>query len=195
VNGKATETWEQLVAAVGSAGDTVAITLERSGEVLALRFATQSSGEGSRRRVIGVAPQVDVHAAAVGDVISQGADFCYGTTVGIIGFLRGLVTGESSLSQLAGPLGVAKMSGESARQGSGAFLFFIAYVSVSIGFLNILPFPALDGGHIVYALIEAVIRRPISTKVKLWTQQIGLALLIALVIFVSYHDIVRIVSP
>jgi len=195
VDEKITDTWEQLVAAIGSAGDTVAITLDRSGEVITLRFATQNSGQGSRRRVIGVSPQVDVHAATAGDVISQGAAFCYGTTVGIIGFLRGLATGESSLSQLAGPLGVAKMSGESARQGSGAFLFFIAYVSVSIGFLNILPFPALDGGHIVYALVEAVIRRPISTKLKLWTQQIGLALLIALVIFVSYHDIVRIVSP
>jgi regulator of sigma E protease len=195
VDGTITKTWEQLVTAIGSAGDTVALTLDRSGEVLTLRFATQSAGEGSRRRVIGVSPQVDVRPATVTDVVSQGAAFCYGTTLGIVGFLRGLATGESSLSQLAGPLGVARMSGESARQGSGAFLFFIAYVSVSIGFLNILPLPALDGGHIIYALIEAVIRRPISTKVKLWTQQIGLVLLIALVIFVSYHDVVRIVTP
>jgi regulator of sigma E protease len=195
VDGKSTENWEQLVAAIGSAGDTVSLTLNRAGEILNLRFATQSAGGSSHRRVIGVAPQVDVRRATVGDVFAQGGAFCYQTTLGIVDFLRGLATGESSVSQLAGPLGVAKLSGESAREGSGAFLFFIAYVSLSIGFLNILPFPALDGGHIVYALVEAVIRRPISTKVKLWMQQIGLALLIILVIFVSYHDVVRIFSP
>jgi regulator of sigma E protease len=195
VNGKAVESWEQLVSAIGAAGDTVAVTIERSGKLVTLRFPTQSAGEGSRRRVIGVSPQVDVRPAGFGDVWFRGAAFCYETTLGILGFLRGLATGESSLSQLAGPLGVAKLSGESARQGPGAFLFFIAYVSVSIGFLNVLPFPALDGGHILYALIEAVIRRPISARVKLWTQQVGLALLVVFVIFVSYHDIVRIISP
>ena len=192
VNNQETKSWEELVAAVGSSGDSVTLTLNRSGEVLTLRFPTQSAGEGSERRIIGVAPQIDVRPATVGEMFTRGALFCWETTSGIVGFLRGLATGESSISQLAGPLGVAKLSGDSARQGSGAFLFFIAYVSVSIGFLNILPLPALDGGHIVYALIEAIIRRPIPTKVKLWTQQIGMGLLILLIIFVSYHDIVRI---
>jgi regulator of sigma E protease len=192
VNGRQTKSWAELVTAVGSAGDSVSLTLDRSGEVFTLRLPTQRAGEGSERRIIGVAPQIDVRAATVGDIVSRGALFCWETTAGIVDFLRGLATGESSISQLAGPLGVAKLSGDSARQGSGAFLFFIAYVSVSIGFLNILPLPALDGGHIVYAIIEAIIRRPISTKVKLWTQQIGMGLLILLVIFVSYHDIVRI---
>lgn len=191
VDGKPTSTWDDLVGAIGSAGDSVALQVERAGEVLALRFPTRKSEDGNRK-VIGVAPQIDIRPATLVDMVQQGADFCWSTTAGIVGFLGGLATGESSVSQLAGPLGVAKMSGESARQGSGAFLFFIAYVSVSIGFLNILPFPALDGGHIIYALIETVIRRPIPTKVKLWTQQIGMGLLILLVVFVSYHDIVRI---
>lgn len=192
VDGKSTTSWEELIAIVGSAGDSVSIKLNRSGEVLFMHFPTKQAAEGSERRIIGVAPQIDIRAATIGDVLVRGAAFCWETTAGIIDFLRGLTTGESSISQLAGPLGVAKLSGESARQGSGAFLFFIAYVSVSIGFLNILPLPALDGGHIVYAIIEAIIRRPIPTRMKLWTQQIGMGLLILLIIFVSYHDIVRI---
>ncbi|RPH95331.1 RIP metalloprotease [candidate division KSB1 bacterium] len=194
VNGIKTATWDDLIAAVSTAGDSISLTLDRAGEAIAFRFATDMSGDGSQRRMIGIAPKVNIRSASAGEIITRGGVFCWATTVGIIDFFRGLATGESSLSQLAGPLGVAKLSGESARQGSGAFLFFIAYVSVSIGFLNILPVPALDGGHIVYAIIEAIIRRPISTKVKLWMQQIGMALLLLLVVFVSYHDVLRIFS-
>lgn len=196
INGVPTPTWEKVVDRVSAAGDTIAVTLHRAtGEDVTLQIPTQKMNEGGvNRRVIGITPEVTVRAAGIGDAIGRGWGFCAGTTRAIVQFIGGLTTGASSVSQLSGPLGVAKLSGESAREGSGAFLFFIAYVSVSIAFLNILPFPALDGGHIMYVVIEAVIRRPIPTRVKLWIQQVGMALLLLLVLFVSYHDIVRMIT-
>ena len=75
-----------------------------------------------------------------------------------------LVTGQASVKDLAGPVGIAKMTGEVARQGTGDLLEFLALISVNIGFLNILPVPALDGGHLVLVLIEGVSRRRLSTN-------------------------------
>jgi regulator of sigma E protease len=192
VDGQPTPLWHDVVTAINGGGDTVALSLRRDAQIIDVRIATQPFSKESKRRGIGVAPKIVRRSATVGDVLGESWSFCVGTTAGIVGFLKGLTTGASHISDLSGPLGVAQLSGESARQGSGAFLFFIAYVSVSIGFLNILPFPVLDGGHIVYVLIEAVMRRPIPTRVKLWIQQVGMGLLILLVVFVSYHDIMRI---
>jgi len=195
VNGKDIPSWEKLVESVSGAGDTIQMGIVRTdGSSEVLTVPTKESEEGPHRRVVGIVPEIVRRPARPLEVIGRGWDFCVGTTKGIVNFLIGLASGQSSVSELAGPLGVAQLSGESARQGSGAFLFFIAYVSVSIGFLNILPLPVLDGGHIVYVLIEAIIRRPIPTKLKLWIQQAGMALLILLVLFVSYHDIIRIFS-
>jgi regulator of sigma E protease len=194
VDGHPTAAWDDVVRQISSGRDSVTLTLRRGeNEEIVLRLGTQrAEAPGGKRRMIGIAPNVKIRPATPLDVVRRGWNFCAGTTAGIVSFIVGLARGESSLSELAGPLGVARLSGESAREGSGAFLFFIAYVSVSIGFLNILPFPALDGGHIVYVLVETVMRRPIPTMVKLRIQQVGLTLLILLVLFVSYHDVVRI---
>jgi regulator of sigma E protease len=195
VNGVSTPLWEDLVKAISHAGDTVLLILNRpsSGEQIQILIPTKSVDDvnGGQRRVIGIAPHVTIRSASLGETIEQAWTFCYRTTTDIVGFLSQLAHGNGSISQLSGPLGVAKLSGESARQGPGAFLFFIAFVSVSIAFLNILPFPALDGGHIVYVIIEAIIRRPIPTKAKLIIQQVGMATLLLLVLIVSYHDIMR----
>ncbi len=192
VNGQTTSAWENVVEAVSTAGDTIRLGIVHAdGTESNLDVPTQETTDGSNRRVIGIVPEIVMRSASPAEIIERGWNFCVGTTAGIVQFLVGLATGSSSISELSGPLGVAQLSGESARQGSGAFLFFIAYVSVSIGFLNILPLPVLDGGHIVYVLIEAIIRRPIPTRVKLWIQQAGMALLLLLVLFVSYHDIMR----
>ncbi|MFH0881496.1 MAG: RIP metalloprotease RseP [bacterium] len=102
-----------------------------------------------------------------------------------------LITGKASVKDLTGPAGIIYLSGETVRAGWVTFIAFIALINISIGLLNILPFPVLDGGHLVYILIEAIIRRPISTKVKLALQQVGLALLLVLVVVVTYHDILR----
>ena len=104
-----------------------------------------------------------------------------------------MVSGQASMREVAGPIGIAQLSGETIRNGFVDFISFIAQVSVSIGLLNILPFPVLDGGHLVFISIEAIIRRPISTKVKLNIQKVGLALILAFFLLVSYHDILRII--
>ena len=187
--------WDDVVTFISSASDTVHLTMGRDDSTWTVAVATISHTDGGpTRRVIGIVSHVSFREASVGESLGQGIRFCYGTTRLILQFLGQLVVGEASIRDLGGPVSIAKFSGESARQGLATFLFFLAFVSVSIGFLNILPFPVLDGGHIVYVLIETIIRRPISTKVKLVVQQVGMMLLILLILVVSYHDVLRLLG-
>ncbi|MBU0692115.1 M50 family metallopeptidase, partial [bacterium] len=195
VNGETVATWEDVIRTISAAEDTLYLTIVRDEARVAFVVPTMEITEGdSTRRVIGIGPAIDFRPAGLGDAVAQSASFCYTTTVGLVGFIGDMVTGKGSLEQLSGPVGVAKLSGDSARQGPGAFIFFIAFVSVSIGFLNILPFPVLDGGHILFVVIEAVIRRPVPIKAKLVIQQIGIVALVLLVLIVSYNDVVRIIA-
>jgi regulator of sigma E protease len=102
-----------------------------------------------------------------------------------------LVSGEAGLKDVGGPIFIAQLSGESARGGLASFLGFLAFISVNIGFLNILPIPVLDGGHLVYIALEAIFRRPIPTRIKLWIQQAGMVLLLGLTVIVMRNDILR----
>ncbi len=106
--------------------------------------------------------------------------------------IANLFRGQASITELTGPIGIAKLSGETARIGITSFLGFIGLISVSIALLNIMPLPVLDGGHILIVLIETMVRRTISVKIKLIIQQIGFALMIALFLIVSYHDVIRV---
>ncbi len=195
IEDRAVKNWDDVVAVISTATDTVHLRIARADSSWLAAIPTVRRQEGdTTRRVIGIVAEVTFRKASLVEGATQGARFCYATTAGILEFFQRLVSGGASIQDLAGPVGVAKLSGESARQGLGTFLFFLAFVSVSIGFLNILPLPVLDGGHIVYVVIEAIIRRPISTKAKLAIQQIGMALLVLLVLVVSYHDIMRLLG-
>ncbi len=192
IDGHTVNLWEDVIQHITESGDTVQITVSRNSEVLHFAVPTELLASGdSTRRVIGITPKVEYCPAGFFEAVSGGFRFCWQTTANLGGFIGQLVTGNGSLSQLSGPVGVAQLSGETARQGIGEFLFFIAFVSVSIGFLNILPFPVLDGGHIVIVIIEAIIRRQVPTRVKLAIQQAGMLALLLLIVVVSYHDILR----
>ena len=107
--------------------------------------------------------------------------------------LKQVIVGEQSFKNaFGGPIVIAKMAGESARSGAENLFVFMAFLSLNLGFLNLLPIPVLDGGHLLFILIEAIIRRPVSSKTKLVVQQIGMALLLALMVFVIINDIRRI---
>ncbi len=103
-----------------------------------------------------------------------------------------MLFGEASVKNLSGPISIAQYAGQSASIGLSAFLAFLAIVSVSLGVLNLLPIPILDGGHLLYYLIELVIRRPVSDNLRLAGQQVGLVLLLGLMGVAFYNDIMRI---
>jgi regulator of sigma E protease len=105
--------------------------------------------------------------------------------------IKKLVVGEISTKNLSGPIGIAKVAGDSARAGFIYYLGFLAQLSVYLAVLNLLPIPVLDGGHIVYCLLEAAKGSPVSEKLKLYSAQIGLALLGCVMIVAFYNDILR----
>jgi regulator of sigma E protease len=105
-----------------------------------------------------------------------------------------MLTGEVSWRNLSGPVTIADYAGQSARLGLDYYLKFMALVSISLGVLNLLPIPVLDGGHLMYHMIEVVRRGPLSERAMEIGQQIGLSLLLALMAFAFFNDINRLLS-
>lgn len=111
-----------------------------------------------------------------------------GATFSLIGRL---LTGKLSLQSISGPVGIAQGAGESGRSGLPYYLSFLALVSISLGVLNLLPIPMLDGGHLLYFLIELITRRPLSEKLKATGVYVGLLLLILLMVIALHNDLSR----
>lgn len=100
-----------------------------------------------------------------------------------------IVTGQRALNELHGPLGTAKVAGERMAMGPVEFVFLIALVSINLGFINLLPVPMLDGGHLLFYAIEAVRRRPVAPQVQEWAFRGGLAALLGLMLLVTFNDL------
>ncbi|MEQ8428212.1 MAG: RIP metalloprotease RseP [Gammaproteobacteria bacterium] len=105
-----------------------------------------------------------------------------------------MLIGEASVKNLSGPISIAQYAGQTADIGLIAFLGFMAIVSVSLGVLNLLPVPLLDGGHLVYYVIEFMIGKPVSESIQVWGQQMGLVLLLSLMSLAFYNDIIRLLG-
>jgi regulator of sigma E protease len=102
-----------------------------------------------------------------------------------------MITGALSPENLSGPLTIARVAGDSASSGWYAYLSFIAYLSVSLGVLNLLPIPVLDGGHLVFFAVEWLRGKPVSEQVQMQGIRIGMALLMGLMFFAFYNDLMR----
>ncbi len=116
---------------------------------------------------------------------------CWSLTTLIIRVVGGLISGQISLSQMAGPVGIVQQAGQVARTGAVPLILFAAFLSINLGILNLLPIPLFDGGHVMFFVIEAVRRKPVSLKARQVAQQIGLAFIIVLMAFVFSNDIIR----
>jgi regulator of sigma E protease len=108
--------------------------------------------------------------------------------------LSKMLMGQVSVQNLSGPLSIAQYAGQYADVGLAAFLEFLAVISISLFLLNLMPVPVLDGGHLLYYLLEAIIRRPLSERAQVWGQQIGVALLLGLMGIALYNDVVRLLK-
>ncbi len=116
----------------------------------------------------------------------------YDFTLLTLNFIVKLIKGEVSSKSISGPVGIAGYAADSFKSGYTSFLGLLAMLSISIGILNLLPIPMLDGGHLMYYLVEFIIRRPIPERVQLVFQQVGITFLIFLSFFALYNDLLRI---
>jgi regulator of sigma E protease len=125
------------------------------------------------------------------DALAEGVSKTYGMSVFTVQMLGRIVTGQVSSKNISGVISIAEFAGVSAQLGLTAFLGFLAVISVSLGVLNLLPVPLLDGGQVVYQMVEAVKGTPLSERAQLVGQQLGIALLVVLMSLAFYNDISR----
>jgi len=191
VDGKTIYHWNQFATLVReSKGKTLTLTIERGGTRME-KTVTPAVDNG--RNVIGVEPVVRLVFKKYGffeslrlgfDKTIEAIDLTFIT-------LKKLVTLDLSIKTLGGPVMIAQMSGQAAAAGLSTFLSLLAMISISLGILNLLPIPVLDGGLILFLVIEAIRKKPLSRKVMETAQSIGAGLLITLIAVVSYNDVVR----
>lgn len=197
VEGKSVATWNDLVDEIHSRPDMATkLTVRREGEILDFEVTPKlgsipEDGELVDVGLIGIFPKPFYRPASFVESITTGWAWTKGSMSLVITSVRLLVTGKASLKDLSGPVGIAKMSAQSAKAGFLNLLAFVALISINIGFLNILPIPALDGGHLIMVLWEAVVRRPISNRVKLAIQQVGMVFILLLMALIIFNDFTK----
>jgi regulator of sigma E protease len=182
-------------------GEIVTIKLIRNGEerVLDVELGSREV-DGREQGFMGIG--ID---AAAGDhwyvrkfgpfaAIGESVERTWNSTGFTVKMLARMVTGEVSIKNISGPINIAQYAGDSAAAGLNAFLTFLALVSISLGVLNLLPVPILDGGQIVYQTVELVKGSPLSDRSQLVGQQVGILALLLLMSFAFYNDIARILN-
>lgn len=153
-------------------------------------------GEEVRETIIGISPsgkfitREQGPLEALGDAVVQTWNISKLTVLSVVKLIQQKVP----LDTLGGPILIAQLAGQQAQEGWTNLLFFAALLSINLGILNLLPIPVLDGGHLLFFGIEGVMRRPLSLKKRELAQQIGMAILIFLMVFVFYNDILRLIQ-
>ncbi len=180
--------WELKEEVSARPGQEIEIRWVREGMEMSTQIVPRAEGTIGIQLPMTSMARVPVGVAAA--IERSGYQLVQYTTI-LFSFIKRLVFGQESLNTLAGPLGIAKMAGQSAQRGWESFLSFMALLSVNLAVLNLLPIPVLDGGHLMILSIEAVIRRPLSIRQKEVLQQIGFVFLLFLMIYVTFNDISR----
>ena len=193
-NGKPIEGWGQWVEFLRSKpGETVELTVLRDGRELMLQATLDSVTEnGKAVGQIGVRGDwVALQRYGVLESFPRAVDETWGMIKFSVSIVTHMIVGQVSLKNMSGPLSIADLAGEAAEAGLAYFLKVLAAVSISLGILNLLPIPLLDGGQIVYQLAEWIKGAPLSERAMVLGQQIGIFFVIALTGFAFYNDIVR----
>lgn len=202
IDGEPILDFEDLVEAVQPrANQRVTVEYLRDGQRLSTTLVIQEqSVDGEVRGRLGVAHSGDFsdfyYQRRFGpvDSMTQAVARTWSSTVFTLRMLGRMVTGDVSIKNISGPINIAQFAGESAERGLDYFLGFLAIVSISLGVLNLLPIPVLDGGQIVYQSIEGLKGSPLSERAQIVGQQIGIFALILLMSFAFYNDLARIFS-
>ena len=194
VDGQRVSRWSEWVDhIVDSPGRAMVFEVLREGRRIYLtavadRVTTEDGVEIGR---LGVAPVKEKVQYGPFDALALGASKTWDMTVMTLAMMKKMIVGSVSAENLVGPVGIVKIAGDSARVGWYFFLNIMALMSVSLGVLNLLPIPMLDGGHVVFTSIEMLRGKPIPERLQMAVMQIGIVMLGAMMIFVTYNDLTR----
>lgn len=204
IDGEEVSRFEQVQHRIPLAnGASVRLIVERDGQRVEItatprvQDVTDELGETRQMAVLGIAAstqgQENVRlgpVAAVGEAFAHSYFLVEATFVAV----GQIVAGERGTEDLGGPLRIAEMSGQMAELGLTTLLLFMAFLSVNLGLINILPIPVLDGGHLVFYALEAIRGRPVNDRAQEYSFRIGLALILSLMVFVTWNDIVNLID-
>ena len=200
VDGVAVTSAEQVVNAIRARpGQNVQLEVDRNGLALTVGVLTERQGEGAGATGrIGAAIRTVFPMAVVRygpiDAGVRAVSQTWETSVLTLRMIGKMIMGEVSLKTISGPVTIADYAGQSARIGMAMYLTFIAFISISIGLMNLLPIPMLDGGHLLYYLVEVVMGRAPSERVIEWAQRAGFAVLAGLMLVALFNDFTRLFS-
>jgi regulator of sigma E protease len=205
VNGKKITLWEELVQQIRtSPGILLTLDVQRGNAAIAIEVIPDTHTE-DREKIgrIGIAPQIDHNelkkllveiSYPPGTAIVRAIDKTWETSVFTLQMLWKMMAGEVSWKNVSGPITIADYAGKSAQMGFSSYLAFLALISISLGVLNLLPIPMLDGGHLMYYVVEIVKGSPLSVRATEIGQQVGMLLLFTLMAFAIYNDVSRLIS-
>ncbi|MGA7786887.1 MAG: RIP metalloprotease RseP [Xanthobacteraceae bacterium] len=203
IDGRTIDSFEDMQRIVSeSAGDTLQIKVDRDGAPVllsatpALKEIKDNFGNAQRIGILGItrsmaAADLKINPVSPPRAVLMGAQETWFVIDRTMTYIGGVVVGREAADQLGGPIRIAQISGEVASIGFVALIHLAAVLSVSIGLLNLFPIPLLDGGHLLFYSIEAVRGRPLSERAQEFGFRIGLAIVVMLMIFATFNDIVH----
>ena len=197
INGSEISSWSDLVSIIQKIpNESAEILFMRGSSEMSTSLITESHSiqtENGMKNIgrIGVSPEYAYSSINFGEALNYGVK---GTINGfgmMVMTFKMLASGSAGVKDLGGPIMIAKLAGQSAEMGIYALLTFMAFISLNLAFINILPIPGLDGGHIFLLVVELVINRPLSLKSRMIIQQVGMSFLLILMITVMFNDVLR----
>lgn len=204
IDGAKIETFGDIVKSVSfRGGELLHVTIDRNGTPINLQIVPgileepDGFGGTTKRGLLGISPPKDAVSSpprrlSIPDAISQGTSETWRIVSVTFKYLGKLVRGQESSKQIGGPVSIAKMAGDAASSGIMRFAIFIAFLSTSVGLINLFPIPMLDGGHLVYYAIETVSGKPLGKQAQEWGFRVGLSLVAMLMAFGFWNDLTRV---
>ena len=188
INDKKVESWGDVSQYIGEAGEK-SVTIEVSRDGNAKTLVMQPEYDDAGRYVVGIKCAIS-HSPL--RAIAEGSKATWNMTVDMFDVLGQLFTGKLGTENLSGPVGMVQMVSETTQYGFWYYGFLTALICMNLAIMNMLPFPALDGGRIIFVLYTAITGKPVSQKVEGTIHFVGIILLFALMIYVTFNDITRI---
>lgn len=199
VDGQKVSQWEDFSSHMLEVKGSATLSILRNGQVQTITITPQLSnaknmfGETIKKPIIGVSPAYDIVTERFGPIEAfrlGNAKMVEITKLTLLSLVK-LFEGVVPLNSLGGPMMIADMANKAAQTGGATFFMLLSVVSINLGILNLLPVPVLDGGHLMFYTIEAIIRRPVPKKVREYAQQAGMVLLVGMMVLAFYNDIIR----